>query len=139
MATHWTACTPRQHETERGDLLKKDEWDKLYDQAEGILKTNQDMFENSIRNTVVKETLQKTYPELNNEHTKPQNLPLAGERNKAVPELVTWSGGDTVLGDDLINMLGTKDSKFYLKVAMTVMYIYTAILLNSIMCIFSCE
>ena len=118
MATHWTACTPRQHEIERSDLLTKDEWDKLYDKAEGILKTNQEMFEDSIRNTVVKETLQETYPELDHLHTKPQNLPLAGERNKAAPELVTWSGGDTVLGEDLINMLGTDDSKFHLKVAM---------------------
>jgi len=33
-----------------------------------------------------------------------------------VPELITWSGGDTVLGDKLINMLRTKDSKFVLKV-----------------------
>jgi len=117
MATHWTACTPREHPTiERSNLLTDEEWDKFYTEAEGFLKTNQEMFEKSIRNTVVKEKLIETYPELKQEKEKPQNLPLAGERNKAVPDLITWSGGDTVLGDELINMLGTKDSKFVLKV-----------------------
>ena len=117
MATHWTACTPREHPTiERSNLLTDEEWDKLYTEAEQILKTNQQMFEHSIRNTVVKETLQSTYPELKTGKDKPQNLPLAGERNKEAPEFVTWSGGDTVLGDDLINMLGTENSKFVLKV-----------------------
>lgn len=117
MATHWTGSTPRQHPTiERSNLLTNEEWDMLYTEAERILKTNQEMFEHSIRNTVVKETLRDTYRELKSEKDRPQNLPLAGERNKAVPELVTWSGGDTILGDELINMLGTKNSKFILKV-----------------------
>ena len=116
-ATHWTACTPREYPTiECSKLLTNKEWDKLYTEAEAILKTNQKMFEHSIRNTVVKEKLQSTYPELKTDKEKPQNLPLAGERNKEATEFVTWSGGDTVLGDDLINKLGTKESKFVLKV-----------------------
>ena len=117
MATHWTACTPRQHPTiERSNLLTDEEWDKLYTEGETILKTNQQLFEKSIRNTVVREILRNTYPELTHEKEVPQNLPLGGERNEAAPELITWSGGDTVLGDKLINMLGTKKSKFVLKV-----------------------
>lgn len=118
MATHWTACTPREHpKIERSNLLTDEQWEKLYTEAETILKTNQKMFEKSIRNTVVKEKLQTTYPELHTPEDMPQNLPLAGERNKAAPELVTWSGGDTVLGDELINMLNTEQNKFVLKVA----------------------
>ena len=132
MATHWTACTPREHPTiERSDLLTNEEWDKLYTKAEAILKTNQTMFEKSIRNTVVKETLQSAYPELKTDKDKPQNLPLAGERNKEADEFVTWSGGDTVLGDELINMLGTEQSKFVLKVR-TFRYIYFSEYLDTV-------
>ena len=117
MATHWTACTPRQHPTiERSNLLTDEEWDKLYIEGEAILNTNQQMFEHSIRNTVVKEALRDAYPELTSKKEIPQNLPLAGERNKGAPELITWSGGDTVLGQELIDMLDTPNSKFVLKV-----------------------
>ena len=125
MGTHWTACTPRQHPTiERSNLLTDEEWDKLYTEGETILNTNQKMFEHSIRNTVVKEALRDAYPELTSKKDMPQNLPLAGVRNKAAPELITWSGGDTVLGDELIDMLGTHDSKFVLKVAMYCLCLY---------------
>ena len=125
MGTHWTACTPRQHPTiERSNLLTDEEWDKLYTEGETILNTNQKMFEHSIRNTVVKEALRDAYPELTSKKDMPQNLPLAGVRNKAAPELITWSGGDTVLGDELIDMLGTHDSKFVLKVAMCCLCLY---------------
>ena len=115
MATHWTACTPREHpDIERSDLLPSNEWDSLYEQAEEILNTNQTMFEDSIRNEVVKKTLRETYPSLNQDANRPQNLPLAGKRISH--NLITWSGGDTVLGDKLIKMLETPDSKFILKV-----------------------
>ena len=115
MATHWTACTPREHPgIERSDLLTPDEWDSLYTQAEKYLNTNQTMFEDSIRNKVVKQTLRDTYKHLNKKDNQPQNLPLAGKRISH--NLINWSGGDTVLGDDLIMMLETKDSKFTLEV-----------------------
>ena len=131
MGTHWTACTPRQHpKIERSDLLTDKEWDKLYTEGETILKTNQKMFEHSIRNTVVKEALKEAYPELKNEKDMPQNLPLAGERNKAAPEFVTWTGGDTILGDELINMLGTPKSKFVLKVNPIGSYICSYVCIN---------
>ena len=125
MATHWTACTPRQHPTiERSNLLTDEEWDKLYTEGETILNTNQQMFEHSIRNTVVKEALRDAFPELTSKKDMPQNLPLAGERNKAAPELITWSGGDTVLGDELIDMLGTENTKFVLKVCAAYLCLY---------------
>ena len=65
MGTHWTAWTPHRHPTiEHSNLLTDEEWDKLYTEGEMILNTNQQMFEHSIRNTVVKEALRDAYPEL---------------------------------------------------------------------------
>ena len=82
MATHWTAATPREHPTiERSDLLPPLEWDALYTECETLLKTNQAMFESSIRNTVVKEALLEAYPNISSPY-KPQNLPLAGESSE---------------------------------------------------------
>ena len=114
MATHWTACTPREHPTiERSHLLSPEEWEMYYKESEQLLKTNQSMFEKSIRNTLVKNVLLETYPNLQGSY-QPQNLPLAGERNK---EYVTWTGGDTILDDSLIKELQCGDSsKIQLKV-----------------------
>lgn len=48
MATHWTASTPREHPTiERSPLYTDDVWDRLYRDAETILKTNQNMFDDT--------------------------------------------------------------------------------------------
>ncbi|XP_068745924.1 uncharacterized protein [Montipora capricornis] len=48
MATHWTACTPREHPTiERSQLFTDQEWDEMYKEAETILKTNQNMFDDT--------------------------------------------------------------------------------------------
>ena len=70
----------------------------------------------SIRHNVIKEVLKRAHPNLKSPRYTPQSLPLAGYRPKKTPEFVVWSGGDTCLGDDLIKMLETKDSKFVLKV-----------------------
>ena len=131
MATHWTACTPREHPSERSTLLTNEQWDALYQEAELLLKTNQDMFDDTkldgstgpgglthyIRNTLVKNTLQATYPLLQEDDTKPQYLPLAGVRREGVPEFITWSGADTVLGDDMLQTLKDGGTTFELKVA----------------------
>ena len=126
MFTHWTCNTPRECPgIERSDLLTNEQWDKLYDEAEEICKTNPTMFDYipgttvpSIRHNVIKEALKRAYPHLTSPRDTPQSLPLAGYRPKKTPEFVIWTGarGDTCLGDDLIKMLGTKDSKFVLKV-----------------------
>jgi pyranose oxidase len=99
MATHWTCATPRHHPTiERYDGIPAAEWEKLYAEAEKLLGTRLDQFDCSIRNTVVREALQKEYSKLQPPY-EVQNLPLAVKRRKDNPELVTWSGTDTVLGD----------------------------------------
>ena len=132
MATHWTACTPREHPTiERSSLYTDDEWDRLYKDAETILKTNQNMFDDTmidkhgggapsgvthfIRNTVVRDILRKTFPDLKKKEAIPQYLPLAGVRRKDAPEFITWSGSDTVLGEDMLKALKEGD-RFTLKV-----------------------
>jgi pyranose oxidase len=98
MATHWTCATPRHHPTlERSDVYSDEEWDRLYTEGERLLNTHKHEFDNSIRHLVVRETLQEEYPELP-EGYGVQNLPLGVERRKDNPELVHWTGTDTVLG-----------------------------------------
>jgi pyranose oxidase len=98
MATHWTCATPRHHPTmERTDLITDAEWDDLYAESEGLLKTNRDAFDHSIRHRVVRELLQNEYQELPEPYGV-QNLPLAVERREDDPRFVYWSGTDTVLG-----------------------------------------
>ena len=121
MATHWTACTPRQYPSERSQLLSDKTWNALYDEAELLLNTNQNMFDdtkidsfgggapdgvtNFIRNHLVRDALRATYPELNGEKEIPQYLPLAGVRRKEAPEFITWTGSDTVLGEGMLTDL----------------------------------
>ena len=62
MATHWTCATPRHHVSmERSNIVPGEEWEKLYKEAEELLLTHNDSFDNSIRNTIVRETLQVDY------------------------------------------------------------------------------
>lgn len=111
MATHWTAAIPRQHPTiERRlpsgeELLTDAEWEEYYGKSEKLLKLSHTLFDHSIRNTIVKKVLKDTYPELTTTDYPPQNLPLAGERNQQAPEFVTWSGANTILGKDLIDLI----------------------------------
>ena len=129
MATHWTAATPRQHPTiERSNLLTDKEWDTYYSESEALLKTNQDMFEHSIRNTLVKQALLKTYPNIWKPY-QPQNLPLAGERNKCADEYVMWTGSDTILGKDLVSQIQCGDTS---KIELKVCYIETFIINRTI-------
>lgn len=106
MATHWTASIPREHpEIERSKLFSNKIWETLYGESEKLLKKHSTLFEDSIRNTVVKDVLRKTYVEeltKSGTHRKyfPQNLPLAGVRKNQ--EFVTWTGCDTILGEELV-------------------------------------
>lgn len=121
MATHWTAAVPREHpKVERSSLIKDREWNKLYAESEKLLKKDDELFENSIRNTIVKEVLNETYDEeLTESGTEPeyfpQNLPLAGVRKHQ--EFVIWTGGNTILGEDLVKDIKSgNSSKIQLKV-----------------------
>ncbi|GGK06863.1 pyranose oxidase [Pilimelia anulata] len=99
MATHWTCATPRHHpEVERSPLLGEAEWSSLYEDGERLLNTHVGVFENSVRHQVVREALLHAYPDLPKPY-EVQSLPLAVERRRDNPELVRWSGTDTVLGE----------------------------------------
>ncbi|GAA2526599.1 pyranose oxidase [Pilimelia columellifera] len=99
MATHWTCATPRHHpELERTPLLSDVEWEQLYNDGEQLLHTRVGEFENSIRHQVVREALQRAYPNLPKPY-EVQSLPLAVQRRQDNPEMVRWSGADTVLGE----------------------------------------
>ena len=117
MATHWTAAVPRQHpDVERSDLIKNEEWEKLYEESEGLLKKSNKLFEDSIRNKLVKEVLRKEYDkEITESQYCPQNLPLAGVRKNQ--EFVIWTGGNTILGEELVRDIKSENtSKIQLKV-----------------------
>jgi len=61
MATHWTCSTPRQHPlVERSEILTPEEWDQLYYRAERLLNVHEDVFEKSIRNTIIRDVLRET-------------------------------------------------------------------------------
>ena len=80
----------------------------LYKESEKHLKKSDDLFQNSIRNTIVKEVLNETYKEeMTVSECLPQNLPLAGVRKKE--EFVMWSGSDTILGEDLVKDIKSGD------------------------------
>jgi len=96
MATHWTCATPRQHAIERTNIIPNADWDRLYPEAEKLLNTHTDQFDISIRHRLVRRLLKQEYSEVD-PLAGPQNLPLAVKRRDN-PELVTWSGSDTVLG-----------------------------------------
>ena len=58
MATHWTAAVPRQHpKVETPSIIDDEEWQFLYEESAKRLKKSDDLFQNPIRNTVVKEDL----------------------------------------------------------------------------------
>ena len=133
MATHWTACTPEEHpDIERSKHIPDDEWPILYQKARDLVKTSQEMFDDTkpgsrvglgghpqthfIRNRIVRDTLKKAYPKLIGKKVEPQYLPLAGERCKDKPEFITWSGTDTILGEKIIQSLGSQQSKLIIKV-----------------------
>jgi pyranose oxidase len=98
MTTHWTCATPRQHPTvERDDVYTDEEWDRLYTEAEKLLNTHSHEFDDSIRHTLVRETLRNEYSELTDPYGV-QSLPLGVERRKDNPEFVHWTGTDHVLG-----------------------------------------
>jgi pyranose oxidase len=98
MATHWTCATPRHHPTiERADCISPEDWEDLYTEGERLLNTHTDVFAQSIRHQVVRETLAAEYSELPDPYAV-QNLPLAVERRTDDPRFVHWSGTDTILG-----------------------------------------
>ena len=109
ISNHWTAAVARQHPAdERSSIIDYEEWQVLYKESEKHLKKSDELFQNSIRNTIVKEVLNETYEEeITESEYLPQNLPLAGVRKKE--EFVVWSGSDSILGEDLVKDIKSGD------------------------------
>ncbi|KAL7796746.1 hypothetical protein V8C37DRAFT_400101 [Trichoderma ceciliae] len=83
MGAHWTCCTPRQHEQELSTLFTDTEWDKLYKEAEGLFRTNNITFDDSIRQQLIQHELKEIYTSRGI-----QSMPLACERRG---NYVEWS------------------------------------------------
>jgi pyranose oxidase len=108
MLLHWTAAVPRQHPTvERADFLPPDEWNDLYQYAEALLNKHSNVYENSIRNTVVKEALSDYYKDSLPAEYGVQNLPMGAERSTTNPEFVRFTGTDNILKPVLDSENGT--------------------------------
>ena len=101
MAVHWTCAVPRENpDLELSGLLSLAEWDALYTRAEEYVHKRDDVFDDSIRQLVVMNTMKSQFADRG--VTK---LPLAVTRNEYDPSLVTWSGTDVILGEKLIKKL----------------------------------
>ncbi|KAF4913613.1 Pyranose 2-oxidase [Colletotrichum viniferum] len=80
MGSHWTCCTPRQDPTiERSTLFNDEEWNELYKEAEKLFWTNPKIFDDSIRQKLVKSILDTAFEERNR---KTANMPLCGKRRE---------------------------------------------------------
>lgn len=105
MATHWTCACPEPAPEERKDSPILDKLPQLYPVARKYLGVKTDQFECSARHNLVKAALEAVYGK-----ERVTSLPLAATRSTKNPELVTWSGANTVLGPYVDN---TK--RFHLK------------------------
>lgn len=95
MGTHWTCCTPRQNaQLERSTLFTEEEWQSLYSDAEKLFRTNNTSFDESIRQQLVKRTLEAAFPDRNI-----LSMPLACKRSEDNQDFVEWTCSATILGD----------------------------------------
>lgn len=96
MGSHWTCCTPRQHEKlERSPLFTGKEWSELYAAAEKLFRTNDTSFDNSIRQQLVKYVLNNAYKDTSREI---KSMPLACKRSEKNKDYVEWTCSATILG-----------------------------------------
>jgi pyranose oxidase len=83
------------HDEERvNNPIDKAEFDVLLDRAKTLLNVHNDQYDDSIRHTVVKDTLQPLA-----KSRGVTSLPLGVERRTDNPEYVTWTGSNTILGN----------------------------------------
>ncbi|KAG0000436.1 Pyranose 2-oxidase [Entomortierella chlamydospora] len=114
MGTHWTCCVPRMAEgVERppDDMgIPCQEWDELYEKAESMFLKSDTIFDSSLRQKVLLETLE-------NHRSGCVKMPIAGQLNKHDKEQIVWSGADTVLGK-LVDMESARriNEKFDLEI-----------------------
>ncbi|KAG8710639.1 Pyranose 2-oxidase [Ceratobasidium sp. 395] len=99
MSTHWTCACPEPHDEELELCpIERNTMRGLLQRAKKLLNVHDNQFENSLRHQLVKKTLSDA---LASQGRIVKSLDLAGERSKANPEYITWSGADTVLGDSI--------------------------------------
>lgn len=110
MSAHWTCSTPFQHKgLERSDIFNDGEWDALYEEAVGYLRTSRTQFDDSIRHQLVKDKLGLAIAEMfPGKGREILSLPLACKRSEVNPDFVEWTATDTILGETV------KDPKFRL-------------------------
>jgi len=84
---------PHTDETEKNPIIRRELYQLLAD-AGTFLNVKSNEYDNSIRHTYVKETLQKAFP-----NRGVGNLPLGVQRNSDNPAYVTWTGTNTILGE----------------------------------------
>ncbi|KAI1341795.1 pyranose 2-oxidase [Xylariaceae sp. FL0016] len=95
MGGYWTCCTPEQHpEIERPDIFSDEEWRMLYDDARSLFRTDDTLFDHSIRQDLIKKTLCRANP-----GRRFICMPLAGQRSAKNPEYVEWTATAQILGE----------------------------------------
>ncbi|XDG05114.1 hypothetical protein ABKA04_004729 [Annulohypoxylon sp. FPYF3050] len=95
MSSHWTCCTPRQHLLERSTLFTDDEWQKLYSDAETLFDTNENVFNDSVRQRLVKKAVAGAVEK----GRLVKSMPLACKRPFPDSPYIEWSCTATILGD----------------------------------------
>ncbi len=99
MATHWTGACPRHHPTvERYDGIAEQDWERYYAQGEQLLGVRRGEFDSSLRQRLLIDALRQEFSELPAGY-EVQPLPLAAKRHERNPQMVHWTGVDTILGD----------------------------------------
>jgi hypothetical protein len=88
-------ATPHEEET-KNNPIPRTELEQLLGDAKLLLNVHDNQYDDSIRHTVVKETVLKAFP-----NRGVGSLPLGVKRNTDNKQFVTWTGTDTILGDSV--------------------------------------
>jgi len=78
--------------------IPRTEFEELLEEAAELLNVNENEFDISIRHREIKNVLKGAFPD-----REIKNIPLAVKRREDNPELVTWTGSNTVLGKVISN------------------------------------
>lgn len=96
MGIHWTCATPRLNpDIERWHFISEEEWDYLYNLSESLFNTHTNVFIDSLRGKVIKETL-KEHLHVSDKYPV-QQLPVAAVRRQDKTNFVHWTGPYDIL------------------------------------------
>lgn len=94
VVSHFIALAAVPHLGERVNCpIPTTEFEELLEQAAELLNVNENEFDMSIRHREIKKVLKGAFPD-----REIKNIPLAVKRREDNPELVTWTGSNTILG-----------------------------------------